>query len=121
MPLIVLIKSILTAVDGIRLLVRNLDAELFLDRHHDLDGIQAIQAQVILEVRCACDLYLFVNKEMGLDDSLNGVVPLMGRTPVQSLVTAGTQHVIMRTLSKFFNRSIIRPCTSSFDRPDGAE
>lgn len=41
---------LLTAVDSIRLLVWNLDAEFFLDGHHHLDGIQAVQSKVILEV-----------------------------------------------------------------------
>ena len=40
----------LTTVDGIGLLVRNLNAEFFLNCHHNLHGIQAVQPEVILEV-----------------------------------------------------------------------
>lgn len=43
-------------VNGVSLLVRNLDAELFLNRHDDLDRIQAVQAEVVSKVRSSRDL-----------------------------------------------------------------
>jgi len=50
-----------TAVNGIGLLVRDLNAELLFNGHHDFDRIQAVQTQVILEVRCAADLVAIVS------------------------------------------------------------
>ena len=49
-------SRMLTAVDGISLLVRNLNAEFFFNRHHHLDCVQAVQTQVILEMRCSRNL-----------------------------------------------------------------
>ena len=39
-----------TAVDGVGLLVRNLNAELFLNGHHYLDSIERVQSEIIREV-----------------------------------------------------------------------
>lgn len=50
-----------TAVNGIGFLVRNLDAELLFNGHDYLDGVQAVQTQIILEVRCAADLVAIVS------------------------------------------------------------
>lgn len=44
-------------MDGIGLLVRDLDAELLLYRHNNLDGIQAVQTKVVGEVGSGLDLY----------------------------------------------------------------
>jgi hypothetical protein len=38
-------------VDRVGILVGNLDAELLLDGHDDLHGVQAVQTEVIGEVR----------------------------------------------------------------------
>jgi hypothetical protein len=43
-------------VNGIRLLIRYFNAEFLLNGHHHFDGIQAVQAKVVREVRCAGDL-----------------------------------------------------------------
>lgn len=45
-----------TAVDGVRVLVRDLDAELLLDGHDHLDGVEAVEAEVVGEVCCRGDL-----------------------------------------------------------------
>lgn len=44
-------------MDGISVLIGDLDAELLLDRHHHLDRVQAVQAEVVGEVRSWRDLY----------------------------------------------------------------
>ena len=44
-------------MNGIGLLVRDLDAELLLYRHNNLDGIQAVQTKVVGEVGSGLDLY----------------------------------------------------------------
>lgn len=46
-----------TGVDGVGLLVGNLDAEFLLDGHDDLDGVKAVQAEVVGEVSGGLDLY----------------------------------------------------------------
>jgi hypothetical protein len=45
-----------TAVDGIGLLVGDLDAELLLDGHDDLDRVEAVEAEVVVEVRLDVEL-----------------------------------------------------------------
>ena len=47
---------VLTAVDLVGLLVGDLNAELLLYRHDDLDGVQAVQAEVVVEVGGGLDL-----------------------------------------------------------------
>ena len=44
-------------MDGVGLLVGNLDAEFLLDSHDDLNGVQAVQAEVVGEVSGGLDLY----------------------------------------------------------------
>lgn len=51
-------------MDGVCLLVRDLDAELFFNGHNDLDGVQAVQAQVVLEMRRAADLVRTVSNRL---------------------------------------------------------
>jgi hypothetical protein len=45
-----------TRVDGISILVGDLNAELLLDGHDDLDGVEAVQTEVIGEVGSGFDL-----------------------------------------------------------------
>ena len=47
---------VLTAVDLVGLLVGDLNAELLLYRHDDLDRVQAVQAEVVAEVGRGLDL-----------------------------------------------------------------
>jgi hypothetical protein len=47
----------LTAVDGVGILIGDLDAELLLYRHNNLNGVQAVQAKVVCEVSSGLDLY----------------------------------------------------------------
>jgi hypothetical protein len=39
-------------VDGISVLVGDLDAELLLNGHDDLDGVETVEAEVVGEVCC---------------------------------------------------------------------
>ena len=48
--------SLFDTVNDIRLLVRYLNAKFLLNGHDHFDGIQAVQAKVVREVRCAGDL-----------------------------------------------------------------
>ena len=51
--------------DGInllRLVVRDLDAKFFLKGHDDLDRVQAVQPEVLLEMRIRCHLEDFAGK-----------------------------------------------------------
>lgn len=52
----VLKGCLLTAVDGIGLLVWDFNAEFFLNCHYHLDGIKAVQSKVVYEVCCSADL-----------------------------------------------------------------
>lgn len=45
-----------TGVDAVGVLVRDLDAELLLDGHDDLDGVEAVEAEVVGEVGGGLDL-----------------------------------------------------------------
>lgn len=43
-------------MDGVGVLVGDLDAELLLNGHDDLDGVQAVEAEVVGEVGSGLDL-----------------------------------------------------------------
>jgi hypothetical protein len=45
-----------TRVDGVGVLVGDLDAELLLDGHDDLNGVETVQAEVVGEVSSGLDL-----------------------------------------------------------------
>lgn len=45
-----------TWVDGVGVLVGDLDAELLLDGHDDLNGVETVQAEVVGEVSGGLDL-----------------------------------------------------------------
>lgn len=47
----------LTRVNSISILIRDLNAELLLNRHHYLHGVQAVQAKVVGKVRGGLDLF----------------------------------------------------------------
>lgn len=44
-------------MDGVGILVGDLDAELLLDGHDDLDGVKGVEAEVVSEVSGGLDLY----------------------------------------------------------------
>lgn len=44
------LDSLVNGVDGVCVLVGDLNAEFLLDSHHNLNGIQAVQAEVVREV-----------------------------------------------------------------------
>lgn len=51
-------KARLTRVNGISILIRNLNAELLLNRHHYLHGVEAVQTQVVGKVSSGLDLFV---------------------------------------------------------------
>ena len=55
-----ILNRLVDAVDGVGIFVGNFNAELFLDRHHHLDRVQAIQAQVATKMRCCVNLVMLV-------------------------------------------------------------
>src|SRR6185437_14839359 len=52
------VEGVLHGADLLRRVFRNLDAERLLERHHQLDGVETVGAQVIDERRLGCDLRL---------------------------------------------------------------
>ena len=44
-------------MDAVGVLVGNLDAELLLDGHDDLDGVEAVEAKIVGEVGSGLDLF----------------------------------------------------------------
>lgn len=51
-------KIELTRVNGISILIRNLNAELLLNRHHYLHSVKAIQTKVVGKVSSGLDLFI---------------------------------------------------------------
>lgn len=47
---------LLTRVDGVGVLVGNLNAELLLDSHDDLNGVERVETEIVGEVRGGLDL-----------------------------------------------------------------
>ncbi len=97
-----------TAVDRIRILVRDLDAELLLDRHHHLHRVEAVEAEVVGEVGRALDLGPLATKKK--QKKL-----LLPREREERTFDASL------TLSKPCSRLMIRPSTSAFSSPPPAE
>ena len=60
----------LDARDLLRFLVRDFDAELLLERHHELDGVERVGAQVLDERGIWRHLFL-VDAQLLHDDALN--------------------------------------------------
>lgn len=54
-------KARLTRVNGISILIRNLNAEFLLDRHHYLHSVEAVQAKVVGKVSSGLDLFHMEN------------------------------------------------------------
>jgi len=54
----------------LRFLVRNLDAEFFLERHHELDGIKRVGAQVVHKRSVRGDFFL-VHTQLLHDNALH--------------------------------------------------
>ena len=50
------LDSLVDRVDGVSVLVGDLDAELLLDGHDDLDGVEAVETEVVGEVRGGLDV-----------------------------------------------------------------
>lgn len=59
----------LTGVDGVGILVRNLNAKLLLNSHDDLDSIERVEAEVVGKVSGGLDLY----RKLGLDRNGDGM------------------------------------------------
>src|SRR5216684_3476664 len=62
----------LHARDLLGILVRNLDAELLFERHHELDGVERVGAQIVDKRRVRRHLF-FVDPELLHDDALHFV------------------------------------------------
>src|SRR3989338_3501051 len=58
------------ARDLLGVLIGNLDAELLLERHHQLDGVERVGAQIVDKRGVRCD-FLFVHPELLHDDALD--------------------------------------------------
>src|SRR3954463_7644445 len=63
------LDGLLDARDLLGVLVRDLDPELFLERHHELDGVKRVGSQVIHERRIRRH-FLFVDSQLLDDDAL---------------------------------------------------
>src|SRR6185503_8010736 len=77
-PLLVLFDIADGVPDGrdlLRVLVRNLEIELFLEGHHELDGVEGVRPEVLDELRGRQHLVLF-HSELLDDDLLD---PLLDR------------------------------------------
>lgn len=48
--------GLVDAVDGISLLVRDFNTEFFLDSHYDLHCVEAVEAEIVVEVGGAGNL-----------------------------------------------------------------
>src|SRR6266851_396878 len=66
------LDGFLHARDLLGILVRNLDAELFLERHHELHGVERVGAQIVHKRRIRRHLF-FVDPELLHDDALHFV------------------------------------------------
>jgi hypothetical protein len=120
-----------TAVDGVGILIRDLDAELLLNGHHDLHGVQAVEAEVVGEVCCGGDLGrvldLFSTEQLATNlhrpqnpsfptEAIRMPVPDIQSIP--SIPHPGYQAEL--TLSNPCKRALIRSSTSGFDNPAAA-
>lgn len=54
-----------TGVDGVGVLVGDLDAEFLLDGHDDFDGVEGVEAEVVGEVGDGLDLWGDVRRRWG--------------------------------------------------------
>jgi hypothetical protein len=55
------LNSLVNAVDGVSLLVGDLNAEFLLDGHHNLDGVETVKSEIVREVGGAVDLASIIN------------------------------------------------------------
>src|SRR6056297_139362 len=71
--------------DGLSGVIRDLDVELFLERHHELDGVEAVGAEVIDEVGIVRHLVGFYTKVLD-NDLLHALSDVTHRWFLVSLV-----------------------------------
>src|SRR5687768_10032490 len=62
------VDGFLDARDLLRFLVRNLDAELLLECHHELDGVERVGAQIVHERRIRSH-FLFIDAQLLHDNA----------------------------------------------------
>lgn len=79
----------LTRVDGVGILVGNLNAELLLNGHDDLDGVERVEAEVVGKVSSGLDLY----RKFGLDR--NGTAGMSGSP---SIVCIGAENTYVGSI-----------------------
>src|SRR5712692_3420580 len=86
-PLLILFDVVDGVPDGhnlLGILVGNLEVELFLEGHHQLDGVEGVGAEVLDELRVGVDL-VFFDPELLADDFLH---PLFDRLRHEGLLTS---------------------------------
>src|SRR3954471_16426386 len=66
------LDGFLDACDLLGILVRDFDAELFFERHHELDGVERVGAEVVHERRVRRHFF-FIDPELLHDDALHFV------------------------------------------------
>lgn len=90
-------KKIYTSVSGrldlISILVRDLNRELLLNGHHDLNSVQRVQAEVLVEVGRKRDLFYNMKNRVGLEYMQLMEETCRGIATVASAVTYGRSHV----------------------------
>src|SRR5205814_8679997 len=78
--LVDIVDRVLDSRDLLGGVVRNLDSELLLERHHQLDDVEAVGAELVDEARFLGDLVRF-DAQMLDDDLLNAVGSLAHSPP----------------------------------------
>lgn len=71
------LDGLLDGVDVVGILVGNLDAELLLDGHDDLDGVEAVEAEVVGEVSGALDVGWVVDLIEALQQAEDAALDLL--------------------------------------------
>jgi hypothetical protein len=77
-----------TTVNGIRLLVGDFDAELLLNSHHNLNGIQTVETKIVVEMRRAGNLF---RRQYGCRGMLSSS---SDRTLLGSATYAAVSHIL---------------------------
>jgi hypothetical protein len=92
----------------------------FFDSHDHLYSIETIKTEIVVEVRLGVELPFLLVYALSWPGG-SCAVPLKYPEPASEVSHRSKPAVLNRTLSKFFNRSIILPVTSFCDKPALAE
>src|SRR5688500_20284448 len=77
------VDRVLHGEDLLGRVVGNLDAELFLERHDELDGVEAVSAQIVDEARVLGDL-VGLDAQMLNNDLLHAICDVAHEMPLQN-------------------------------------